>query len=286
MKLFFLLLFTYFVECEEPEKLMYPEPQGGWLYDSCISTTAQSPIDINPVIKNSIIVDKNHDYAIILSMDYSAIKGTAVKFNGKHSWITGDLDAGSIKLMLNGKEYNYKLKQIHFHLYSEHRLNSTQYPMEMHIVHKNEDTSDKDNENLVLGVLFDYQKDKENDFLKDMKFAKEENIDNAELKNIINENDPFFYYKGGLTTPPCTENVNWIVFRKIRQMSISQFNDLKEWVTKSDETYYNNGYGNARTIKPTNERKIYLENDENDENGVLYLAISFIYILLFLVLLI
>lgn len=31
--------------------------------------------------------------------------------------------------------------------------------MEMHMVHKNVDTNDKENENLVLGVIFDYKDD-------------------------------------------------------------------------------------------------------------------------------
>ena len=72
--------------------------------------------------------------------------------------------------------------RIHFHLNSEHRLENKQYPMEMHIVHKNTNLNDKDNENLVIGVLFDYNSEyDDNQFLNDINLAKEKEMKNLQF---------------------------------------------------------------------------------------------------------
>ncbi len=92
------------------------------------------------------------------------------------------------------------------------------------MVHKNTNATDKLNENLVIGVLFNYKDDKDNKFLNDMNLANEKTIQNASINELINKDEEYYYYKGGLTTVPCTENVNWIVYRNIRTMSFEQFN--------------------------------------------------------------
>ena len=132
--------------------------------------------------------------------------------------------------------------------------------MEMHIVHKNVNTSDTENANLVIAVLFDYEHNIENDFLKKMKLTTGEAIENANLKELISEDEQFYYYKGGLTTEPCTENVNWIVYKDVKHMSFNQFNSFSKWIENSNPEYYGTGYGNARGIKNLNGRKVYLEN--------------------------
>lgn len=245
----------------EEEPLQYPEPAGGWYTGDCRSTQIQSPIDI-PHLKDSssLVVDEDSSHAKIESMDYSKVTNAAVNYDGGHKWTTGTLDAGTLNIRLNNTSFKYKLKSIHFHLNSEHRLQNKQYPMEMHMVHGNLNEDDKDNANLVIGVLFDYQNDEENKFLNSMNLATGQSINNANIKDLINETNQFYYYKGGLTTEPCTENVNWIVFRDVRNMSLAQFYKFKEWVEKSNPLYYATGYGNARGPKNLNGRKVYLAN--------------------------
>ena len=138
--------------------LQYPEPAGGWEEGDCQSVQIQSPIDIPSINDESLFIDDS-SHAKIKSLSYSKINSGEVKFDHGHKWTTNELDIGYIEIKLNQTLYKYKLHSIHFHLYSEHRIENKQYPMEMHMVHKNVDTNDKENENLVLGVIFDYKDD-------------------------------------------------------------------------------------------------------------------------------
>ena len=92
-------------------------------------------------------------------------------------------------------------------------------------------------------------------------------IKDASISDLIKKNDTFYFYKGSLTTEPCTENVNWIVFKDIKAMSYEQYTVFKNWVENSNPSYYGVGYGNARGPKPLNNRTIYLENEEGLESS-------------------
>ena len=254
---YLLLLISYSFANESP--LQYPEPPEGWDEGDCKSLQIQSPIDIPSFKDNSVYIDDG-SHAKIKSLIYSNIFSGAVKYDKGHKWTTDELDIGYMEIYLNETLYRYKLQSFHFHLYSEHRIQNKQYPMELHIVHKNLNKEDKENANLVIAILFDYKEDKENIFLKAINLAEEKKINGASILDLINKNDAFYYYKGSLTTVPCTENVNWIVFKDIKSMSFEQFNKFKNWVEKSNMAYYGVGYGNARGPKRLNGRKIYVEN--------------------------
>ena len=103
--------------------------------------------------------------------------------------------------------------------------------MEMHIVYKNTNLNDKNNVNLVIGVLFDYNSEyDDNQFLNDINLPKEKEMENASILSLINKDDEFYYYKGNLTTVPCTENVNWIVFKDIKHISYEFTISLSELI--------------------------------------------------------
>ena len=270
--LLFLLLISNIIANKDP--LLYPEPAGGWDDGDCKSTQIQSPIDIPSLKDDSLLLD-NGSHAKIKSLFFSNLFEGEVKYDKGHKWTTEELDIGYMEIYINRTLYKYKLHSFHFHLYSEHRIENKQYPMELHLVHKNLNKEDSLNENLVIGILFDYKDDIENKFLKDINLAEGKKINGASIVDLIDKNDAFYYYKGSLTTVPCTENVNWIVFKDIKSMSFEQFNKFKKWVEKSNKNYYGNGYGNARGPKSLNGRKIYLENfkEETESNSKYWFSI-------------
>lgn len=109
---------------------------------------------------------------------------------------------------------SYQLKQFHYHTPSEHTIDGTQMPMEAHFVHQS-----ADGRLAVLSVL--YQEGSENENLAKIiaHFPKAKGESSIlpevklELRFHLPENIAAYHYMGSLTTPPCTENVEWIVFR-------------------------------------------------------------------------
>jgi carbonic anhydrase len=58
-----------------------------------------------------------------------------------------------------------------------------------------------------------------------------------------------FAYDGGLTTPPCSENVRWLVMEEAVQLSGGQLEKLRAVHS-----------GNNRPVQPVNARKVLLVN--------------------------
>ena len=123
----------------------------------------------------------------------------------------------------------FDLMQIHFHEPSEHTLNGVRYPIEMHLVHYNPQV----NEYVVLAVMgYEGTPSRSYGFLqKYLPLAPGESkiIDRPfNLRNVLPQDlTPRFHYRGSLTTPPCTENVNWVIFERPFMLSHEQVIQLQ-----------------------------------------------------------
>lgn len=145
----------------------------------------------------------------------------------------------------------FKLLQFHFHFGatsshagSEHRINGHQYPAEVHFVFTTEDSFNNDilvnyGALAVWGFFIDilpnsYPKkgifgdllDQIHDNL--VNYEDEVTLTDVDLSEMIPLYDPysmgrFFRYKGGLTTPPCAETVQWTVFKDPIYISEEQY---------------------------------------------------------------
>lgn len=109
----------------------------------------------------------------------------------------------------------YNLRQFHFHTPSEHTLDGQHAPMEMHLVHQSEDGS-----LAVVGVFMQEGKAPNENFAKiiaNLPNAKGETKHitdvNLELKFHLPKDNYAYHYTGSLTTPPCSEGVQWLVLR-------------------------------------------------------------------------
>lgn len=112
----------------------------------------------------------------------------------------------------------YTPLQFHYHAPSEHTIDGYLYDLELHIVHKN----DSAGELSVIGIFFDMKKggNKTNPFLEEYLDGhlkpdaqggwKSPKIDVKKLVDGLN-NRKIYHYDGSLTTPPCSEIVQWIV---------------------------------------------------------------------------
>jgi len=168
-------------------------------FSLCNVGQRQSPIDI----KGGLAVDLDP-----VRFDYQASR-FAVVDNG-HT-VQVNLASGNV-IDVGGKRF--ELQQFHFHRPSEERIDGRQFEMSLHLVHK-----DDQGRLAVVALLF--EKGPTNPVLQKVwnNLPLERNEENAarsplELAQLLPTDRRYFTYMGSLTTPPCSEGVQWIVMRQ------------------------------------------------------------------------
>ncbi|MNC05239.1 Carbonic anhydrase precursor [compost metagenome] len=171
------------------------------LFTACSTGTAQSPVNI---VHDKV---KEDESLSPVSVEYSS-SPVSIMNNGHTIQVT--LNNKNNKLTIEGK--TYQLQQFHFHLPSEHEVDGKHAEMELHLVHKSEDGSlavlgvliHSGSENITLNRLWSVLPAEES--------ADEIVIDGAfDPAGLLPADLHSFRYQGSLTTPPCTEGVQWIV---------------------------------------------------------------------------
>lgn len=121
----------------------------------------------------------------------------------------------------------YHLEQFHLHHPSEHVVDGSYFPMEMHFVHKSDS-----GEVAVVGVFF--VEGAENEPLKQFFLnlpARKQTIDPPymiDLGAILPGSISAYTYTGSLTTPPYTEGVHWVVFAQPVSASPEQIEAFRQ----------------------------------------------------------
>ncbi len=150
--------------------------------------------------------------------------------------------SGENNITINNRKY--KLLQFHFHTSSEHTVNGNYFPAEVHFVHQSEDG------NYAVIAAF-YEEGEENELFKMyMKYfptaeGEYTSEDKFDILSLLPENKSYYYYKGSLTTPPCSETVSWYILKNNLSASKEQ---LEEFAKILDN--------NFRPIQKLNGRKI------------------------------
>lgn len=178
-------------------------------FGTCSAGKEQSPIDI----KANMAVKANLG---TLKLDW---KDSPLEILNNGHTIQANYAPGS-SFTLKGK--TYKLLQFHFHSPSEHLENGKAYDMEVHMVHKADD-----GDLAVVGVLL--KKGAENATIKKLwsELPKEENEKKTaalmiNAKGFLPKHTSYWHYEGSLTTPPCSETVNWFVMKEPVALSEDQ----------------------------------------------------------------
>ena len=177
-----------------------PQTWGGLKpeFSMCTSGQRQSPIDI----REGIAVDLEP-----VKFDYQAGSFTVVD-NG-HTVQVNVAPGNSIEI--NGKRF--ELKQFHFHRPSEERIDGRQFEMSAHLVH-----ADAEGRLAVVGVLL--AKGPVHPLVQTVwaNLPLEKNSEQRarvllDPAALLPTDRRYFTYMGSLTTPPCSEGVQWVVMR-------------------------------------------------------------------------
>lgn len=199
-------------------------------YTMCKDGKQQSPIDISKTTGLKLP-------PILLS--YKATAKNIV--NNGHTIQINMNEGSSIKL----GDKTYKLLQFHFHSPSEHTINGRHADMVVHLVHKADD-----GQLGVIGMLLDTGK--ENSVITTLwknlptKTGEERPLPaDLDVSRLMPPNMSYYNYSGSLTTPPCSEGVNWMVLRSRGKVSAEQIETFTKLFPKS-----------IRPVQPLNGRVV------------------------------
>lgn len=200
-------------------------------YGLCAEGQAQSPVNVDKAQ-----LQKLEPLKVAYGLSKLAI------LNNGHT-IQVNVEPGS---WLEALGERYELKQFHFHTPSEEAINGRRFPLVAHMVHASESG------NLaVIAVLF--KEGRANPTLDALwpRLPEEHGETRSYSERVLSpasllpDNLRFFTLKGSLTTPPCSEEVRWLILKTPVELSSAQLERFRQFFPM-----------NARPLQALNGREI------------------------------
>lgn len=206
-------------------------------YALCATGLAQSPIDVP-----STTSTEPHDLQFSYQPTVLTVENTPYS-------IQVDIEDGG---GITYEGTTYTLKTLNFHMPAEHSVKGRTYAMELQLVHE-----DADGNPAIVSVFFQQQG---GDALPLIPLWRLMRAMPPERRSVVGlqingadflpKDRSYFSYTGSLTTPPCTENVRWILMRVPLTMSLEQVSQFQRYYSAS-----------ARPVQPLNDRDVTLHSD-------------------------
>jgi carbonic anhydrase len=217
-------------------------------FETCASGQRQSPVDIvRPEPSN------------LPPLEFAYPPTPFTVENTGHT-IEARMPEGSNLTLTVGQD-TYRLVQFHFHAPSEHTVAGKAYPAELHLVHESEG-----GELAVVGIFVEPSSLPQPliDEVIETAGSVGEEVEIADalspLELLLDLEPPraseadYYEYDGSLTTPPCTENVRWIVLEDIHIIDEGTVGFLHELIGGFPD--YEGYADNNRPTQPLNGRTI------------------------------
>jgi carbonic anhydrase len=180
----------------------------------CAVGSQQSPLDIDQSIRAQLAP---------LRMAWAKRADTIV--NNGHTIQVGFADGST----LTGPGGSSKLVQFHFHHPSEHRIGGKSFPMEVHFVHANAAGA-----LAVVGVLIATGRPNKvfNTIVSTMPETEGPAVKadtGIDPNGMLPARRTYYRYSGSLTTPPCSETVDWLLLTdpiQVAEADVARFAKL------------------------------------------------------------
>lgn len=203
-------------------------------YAVCADGKNQSPVDLSSAIRAG---------GDSVRLAYAPMR-YRVENNGHAIQVTPATEARALQI----GDKSFVLKQFHFHTPSEHTFKGRHFPMEAHFVHQT-----AEGELAVVAVVF--EEGAANPALKPLltqSLQSGRSVEVAQLADItplLPADQQHFRLNGSLTTPPCSEGVNWVVMKTPVSASKAQIRKMAAMI----------GHANNRPVQPLNSRIVVEE---------------------------
>jgi len=157
----------------------------------------------------------------------------------------------------NGFPDYYEVVNFNLRMPSEHLINGRQFAAELQVYHKKQYTVQHLEDDHVLATSFFFDLSSQDSPLMKQLFLNSAPMSQGQYRQAVKPIDlmrslgplmegDYYHYSGSLTTPDCSEVVQWFVFSQPMNMSLAQFATFKAMFPS----------GTNRPIQPTNGRTI------------------------------
>ena len=160
----------------------------------------------------------------------------------------------------------YQLQQFHVHWGrnkqdgSEHQIDGRQCAAEYHFVHEKLSGGASDGDHFaVIGVFC--EEDRHTPITPGSVWEKlmppaesgaHQSVAGLVLRDLLPDDMSYYYYEGSLTTPPCSETVQWFVIKKCIRVPSAYLQALRQVKDEEGHTLQ----CNCRDIQPLNGRRV------------------------------
>jgi carbonic anhydrase len=166
----------------------------------------------------------------------------------------------TIEVITNGTtkvgDTDFQLVQFHMHTPSEHHMLGEYFPLEVHMVHQGV----ADNTQLaVVALMFQVAAGNSSSIISSLASSLPQistpgsatsikgGIDYTDVIAKIEESD-VLQYSGSLTTPPCAEGVTFLVVKDPLDISVADYNAIKQ-IVKFNSRFIQNSLGQANMLE-------------------------------------